>query len=89
MKILHITGNRPQFIKLAPVLKASSGRIKNVCLHTGQHYDYKLDKIFFDELELPAPKYNLEVGSGSHAEETGKMLIGIEKVLQKQGGHMT
>lgn len=53
-------------------------------LHTGQHYSYHLDEVFFEQLELPQPKYNLNVGSGSHAEETGKMLIGIEKVLLKE-----
>jgi len=53
-------------------------------LHTGQHYPYNLDRIFFEELELPAAKYNLDVGSGTHAEETGKMLMGIEKVLKEE-----
>jgi UDP-N-acetylglucosamine 2-epimerase (non-hydrolysing) len=53
-------------------------------LHTGQHYSYELDKIFFHELELPAPKYNLNIGSGTHAEETGGMLIGIEKILSQE-----
>jgi len=53
-------------------------------LHTGQHYSYNLDRIFFEELELPAPKYNLDVGSGTHAEETGEMLMGIEKVLKEE-----
>ena len=86
MKISIILGTRPEIIKMSPVIRECEKQNLNYfLLHTGQHYDYKLDKIFFDELELPAPKYNLEVGSGSHAEETGKMLIGIEKVLQKQG----
>ena len=53
-------------------------------LHTGQHYSHNLDSVFFQELELPQPKYNLEVGSGTHAEETGKMLIGIEKILLEE-----
>jgi len=84
MKILHITGNRPQFIKLAPVLKASSGRIKNVCLHTGQHYDYNLSKLFFEELKIPKPDYYLGVGSGSHGYQTGEGLKRIEKVLVRE-----
>ncbi len=50
-------------------------------LHTGQHYSYNLDKIFFEQLELPQPKHNLDAGSGSHAEETARMLVGIEKIL--------
>jgi UDP-N-acetylglucosamine 2-epimerase (non-hydrolysing) len=53
-------------------------------LHTGQHYSHQLDKVFFDQLELPQPRYNINVGSGSHAEETGKMLIGIEKILLEE-----
>jgi UDP-N-acetylglucosamine 2-epimerase (non-hydrolysing) len=53
-----------------------------ILLHTGQHYSYAMDRVFFEQLELPNPQYNLGVGSGTHAEQTGKMLIGIEKVLQ-------
>ena len=85
MKILIILGTRPEIIKMSPIIRESE--IKDLdyfILHTGQHYSYNLDKIFFEELELPAPKYNLDVGSGSHAEETGKMLIGIEKILQEE-----
>jgi UDP-N-acetylglucosamine 2-epimerase len=83
MKILHVIGNRPQFIKLAPVLKASERdkEIKNVCLHTGQHYDYNLSKLFFDELKIPEPDYYLDVGSGSHGYQTGEMIKRIENVL--------
>jgi len=53
-------------------------------LHSGQHYSYNMDEVFFEQLELPGASYNLDVGSGSHAEQTGKMLIGIEKVLLKE-----
>jgi len=53
-------------------------------LHTGQHYSYEMDRVFFDELELPQPKYNLDVGSGTHAEQTGRIMIGVEKVLMKE-----
>ena len=53
-------------------------------LHTGQHYSYNMDRVFFEQLELPDAEYNLDVGSGTHAEQTGKMLIGIEKILQKE-----
>ena len=53
-------------------------------LHTGQHYTYNMDKVFFEQLELPEAKYNLDVGSGTHGEQTGKMLFGIEKNLQKE-----
>lgn len=53
-------------------------------LHTGQHYSYNLDRVFFEQLDLPSPRYNLQIGSGSHAEETAKVLVGVENVLQKE-----
>jgi UDP-N-acetylglucosamine 2-epimerase (non-hydrolysing) len=85
MKISIILGTRPEIIKMSPVIReCERQRLSYFILHTGQHYSYNLDKIFFDDLELPAAKYNLDVGSGSHAEETGKMLIGIEKVLKEE-----
>jgi UDP-N-acetylglucosamine 2-epimerase (non-hydrolysing) len=85
MKIAIILGTRPEIIKMSPAIRECENQnLDYFILHTGQHYSYNLDKIFFDELELPAPKYNLDVGSGSHAEETGKMLIGIEKVLKEE-----
>ena len=85
MKITIILGTRPEIIKMSPVIRECEKReLEYFILHTGQHYSYNLDRIFFEELELPEAKYNLEVGSGSHAEETGKMLIGIEKVLKEE-----
>ena len=82
MKTAIILGTRPEIIKLSPVVREFERKKADFfILHTGQHYSYQLDKVFFDQLELPRPKYNLEAGSGSHAEETGNMLIGIEKVL--------
>jgi len=85
MKIAIILGTRPEIIKLAPVIKELKQKQADFfILHTGQHYSYHLDKVFFEQLELPQPRYNLDVGSGSHAEETGKMLIGIEKTLRTE-----
>lgn len=85
MKISIILGTRPEIIKMSPTIReCEKNGLDYFILHTGQHYSYNLDKVFFEELELPVPMYNLEVGSGSHAEETGKMLMGIEKVLQKE-----
>ena len=85
MKISIIVGTRPEIIKMSPVIReCEKQELDYFILHTGQHYSYNLDKIFFEELELPAAKYNLDVGSGTHAEETGKMLIGIEKVLKEE-----
>jgi len=85
MKIAIILGTRPEIIKMAPVIRELGRKQADFfLLHTGQHYSYYLDKVFFEQLELPKPRYNLNVGSGSHAEETGKMLVGIEKVLLKE-----
>jgi UDP-N-acetylglucosamine 2-epimerase len=99
MKIVTIVGARPQFIKAATVSRATQGfnkkgsssirraskrRIKEILVHTGQHYDYLMDEVFFEELELPKPDYHLGVGSGSHGRQTGMMLERIEGVLQKE-----
>lgn len=85
MKIAVVLGTRPEIIKMSPVIRELEGRnVDFFILHTGQHYSYNLDKVFFEQLELPHPRYNLEVGSGSHAEETAKILIGVEKILKKE-----
>ena len=90
MKIVTIVGARPQFIKAAAVNRAIQGfnkrrrRIYEILIHTGQHYDYLMDKVFFEELKLPNPNYHLGVGSGSHAKQTGMMLERIEGVLVKE-----
>lgn len=82
MKILTVIGARPQFIKAAPVCRAlKRAGIEETLLHTGQHYDTMMSDVFFSELDIPAPAYNLEVGSGSHAAQTAKMLVGIEEAL--------
>ena len=84
MKICTIIGARPQFIKAAMVSRAvreSDGRVTEVIVHTGQHYDHKMSQSFFDQLDIPEPKYHLDVGSGSHGDQTGRMLSSIEKVL--------
>jgi UDP-N-acetylglucosamine 2-epimerase (non-hydrolysing) len=80
-----ILGTRPEIIKMSPVIsECEKQQIDFFILHTGQHYSYEMDKIFFEELELPGAKYNLDIGSGSHAEQTGKMLIEIERILTKE-----
>ena len=85
MKIAVVLGTRPEIIKMSPVIRELERRQANFfILHTGQHYSYNLDRVFFEQLKLPQAKYNLEVGSGSHAEETAKILTGVEKVLQKE-----
>ncbi len=85
MKIASVVGARPQFIKAAIVTKKlKEAGISEVLVHTGQHYDFNMSDIFFAELEIPKPDYNLAVGSGLHGEQTGKMLAEIEKVLLRE-----
>jgi UDP-GlcNAc3NAcA epimerase len=91
MKIVNIVGARPQFIKYFPVSKAidtfnknSDMTITDVLIHTGQHYDYAMSKIFFDEFGVKGPDYHLNVGSGSHGEQTGEIIKKVEEVLLKE-----
>jgi UDP-N-acetylglucosamine 2-epimerase len=82
MKVLSVVGNRPQFIKSAPMsLALRDAGIEEVTLHTGQHYDRGLSAIFFEELGLAEPAYRLEAGSGTHAEQTARMLPGVEQAV--------
>lgn len=83
-KIVTVVGARPQFIKAAAVSRIIRKEFHEVLIHTGQHYDENMSDIFFKELEIPEPDYNLEIGSKSHGEQTGEILIGTEKVLLKE-----
>jgi UDP-GlcNAc3NAcA epimerase len=82
-KVITVVGARPQFIKAAPVSKAlkESGKYHEIMVHTGQHYDRNMSENFFDELDMESPKYNLGVGSGGHAEQTGEIMKRLEPVL--------
>jgi UDP-GlcNAc3NAcA epimerase len=94
MKLVTIVGARPQFIKAAAVsmavrkhndnIRAMKSHVEEIIVHTGQHYDQNMSQIFFDELEIPTPDYNLNIGSEPHGRQTGKMLSGIEEVLERE-----
>ena len=85
-KFLIIAGARPNFIKIAPLMEEMKKyqQIKPVLVHTGQHYDFEMSKIFFQELKIPKPDYNLGVGSGSHAKQTAKIMLKLEPILVKE-----
>lgn len=86
-KIISVVGARPNFMKVAPVHRAFqkyNDKVKHLICHTGQHYDEKMSKIFFEDLGLPHPDFYLGVGSGSHAEQTAKVMIEFEKTLLKE-----
>src|ERR1043165_3722311 len=88
LKIVTIIGARPQIIKAAAISRAIANhyasRIREIIVHTGQHYDENMSEVFFRELGIPAPHYNLGTGSGSHGKQTAAMIAGIEEILVKE-----
>lgn len=84
MKFVSVVGARPEFIQATPVSIALRKNHQEVLVHTGQHYDYLMSQTFFDELGIPSPDYNLEVGSGSHASQTAEILVRFEELLLKE-----
>jgi UDP-N-acetylglucosamine 2-epimerase (non-hydrolysing) len=87
IKIIHTVGARPNFMKVAPLIRelGKDGRAENILVHTGQHYDAQMSDVFFEELRIPQPDINLEVGSGSHAEQTAQVMLRFEPVVNQ--GH--
>ena len=88
MRIITIVGARPQFIKAAILSRALRGCHEEILIHTGQHFDANMSTVFFDELEISAPKYNLGISGETHGVMTGKMLIAIEEVLVLLEGYL-
>lgn len=84
MKLVTVVGARPQFIKAAAVSRILREKHQEILIHTGQHYDENMSKVFFDELHIPKPERNLGVGSGTHAKQTADMMVGIEEILLEE-----
>ena len=91
VKIANIVGARPQFIKYCPIMQAVARHnlnakkpIKDILIHTGQHYDYMMSKVFFEDFGIREPDYHLEVGSGSHGQQTGQIMMRVEAILEKE-----
>ena len=84
MKIATVVGARPQFIKEAAVARKLRKEHKEIIIHTGQHYDIDMSDVFFDELDIPYPDYNLGISGGTHGKMTGTMIAAIEEVLLKE-----
>src|SRR4051812_26334469 len=84
--VLHIVGARPNFMKVAPIHRAIAlrGKLAQKLVHTGQHYDVKMSDVFFTDLGMPAPDIHLGVGSGSHAEQTARVMLELEKVFTSE-----
>lgn len=86
LNVLHVMGARPNFMKAAPVIAALANRdgVSQLLVHTGQHYDANMSEVFFNQLGMPRPDINLEIGSGTHAVQTARIMMGIENVLSEQ-----
>src|SRR5260370_40318581 len=85
--VLHVVGARPNFMKVAPIHRAIAerGALQQILVHTGQHYDVKMSDVFFTDLKLPPPDIHLGAGSGSHAEQTAKVMAALETACAGQG----
>ena len=87
--ILIVIGTRPEIIKMSPVIRECNHQgLEYSVVHTGQHYSYAMDRIFFEQLDISLPKYSLDVGSGTHGAQTAAILTGIENILQKNPVHI-
>ncbi|MFH1860441.1 MAG: UDP-N-acetylglucosamine 2-epimerase (non-hydrolyzing) [bacterium] len=91
MKIINIVGARPNFVKISPLIEEMNkfSHIESIIVHTGQHYDYNMSKQFFKDLNIPDPDIHLEIGSGSHAMQTAKIMMGVEGILLREKPDLT
>src|SRR5690242_65783 len=86
MRVLHVVGARPNFMKTAPIMREMelrAPRFEQVLIHTGQHYDDDMSKVFFEQLDMPEPDEFLKVGSGTHAQQTAAVMLAFEPVILK------
>jgi len=83
MRVVQIVGARPQFVKLAPLSHLLRNKHEELIIHSGQHYDIQMNDVFFRDMLIPAPDYNLNVGSGSHALQTAQIMEALEPILLK------
>src|SRR4026209_1979127 len=86
LRILNVVGARPNFMKIAPVIdemRRRPDRIEALLVHTGQHYDQSMSDSFFEDLQMPRPDINLDVGSASHAQQTARIMMAFEPVIEK------
>src|SRR5882762_3267126 len=88
MKVVTVVGARPNFVKIAPIIEAmrNTGLIEPVLVHTGQHYDYLMSRAFFEDLAIPEPDFHLGVGAGTHAEQTARVMVLLEQVVEPMKG---
>jgi UDP-N-acetylglucosamine 2-epimerase len=84
MKVISVVGVRPEFVQSSVVSRGLRTKHEEILIHTGQHYDYQMNKVFFEQLNIPEPRYHLDIGSGSHGYQTGEMIKKVEEVLIKE-----
>ncbi len=87
LKVINVVGARPNFIKIGPIIDAMNGhpeQFSQRLVHTGQHYDERMSRVFFEDLHMPKPDIDLEVGSGSHAEQTARIMLAFEPVCMRE-----
>jgi len=85
-----VIGTRPEIVKMSPIIREiRRKKLDYLVIHSGQHHDYEMDGVFFKDLNFPEPEYNLNVGSGTHANQTAKIMIGVENILMKEEPDVT